>query len=165
MVSYTALIQKFGSKGEKTGWTYIEVPAEIAQQIKPNYKKGYRVKGKLDKFIIKEVSLLPMGQGDFIMPLNVAMRKGIKKKHGEKVLVTIVEDTNEKKISVELMICLSDDPQAFINFNNLPCSHQRYYSNWIESAKTEVTKAKRIGKAVRGLSLGLTFGETMKMEI
>ena len=32
--------------GEKTGWSYIEIPAAIAQQLKPNYKKSFRVKGK-----------------------------------------------------------------------------------------------------------------------
>lgn len=163
MVSYIALIQKFGKKGEKTGWTYIEVPGKIVQQFKPNQKKGFRVKGSLDKFSIKGVSLLPMGEGDFIMPLNATIRKGINKKIGEKVLIKIEEDTEQKKISEELLICLSDDPQALKTFQTLPGSHQRYYSNWIESSKTEFTKAKRIAKTVRGLSLGLSFGETMKI--
>ncbi len=47
----------------------------------------------------------------------------------------------------------------------MPGSHQRYYSNWVEQAKTESTKAKRIAKTVKGLSLGMTFAEILKMEI
>src|SRR4051812_40039361 len=113
MVSYTALIEKFGDKGEKTGWTYIEIPSEIAQQLKPGYKKSFRVKGKLDKLSIKGVSLLPMGEGCFIMPLNGEMRKAIKKKRGKKILVKIEEDPEEKKISGELVACLKDAPRAW----------------------------------------------------
>lgn len=32
MVNFNALIKKFGDKSEKTGWTYIEIPAAIAKQ-------------------------------------------------------------------------------------------------------------------------------------
>jgi sugar phosphate isomerase/epimerase len=165
MISYTALIEKFGDKGEKTGWTYIEIPSEIAQQLKPGHKKSFRVKGKLDKHSIKGVSLLPMGEGCFIMPLNADVRKAIKKKRGEKILVKIEEDPEEKKISEELIACLQDAPKAWKVFGAMPDSHQRYYSNWVESAKTQVTKDKRIVKVVKGLSMGMTFAEILKMEI
>jgi hypothetical protein len=165
MVSFTALIEKFGEKGEKTGWTYFVVPAEMAQKLKPGFKKSFRVKGKLDQLDIKGVSLLPMGEGDFIMPLNGEMRKGLKKKRGEKLLVKLEEDKDEKKISTELIECLRDDPKAFKAFNSMPGSHQRYYSNWIEQAKTEATRAKRIAKTVKGLSLGMSFAEILKMDI
>src|SRR5947208_3349524 len=76
MVEYTMVILKFDEQGEKTGWTYIEVPADIAQQLKPGNKKSFRVKGKLDNYAIKKVALLPMGEGNFIMPFNAGMRKG-----------------------------------------------------------------------------------------
>jgi hypothetical protein len=45
----------------------------------------------------------------------------------------------------------------------LPKSHQKYFSNWIESARTESTKAKRIAQAVNALSIGLGYGEMMRM--
>ncbi|MEJ0102256.1 MAG: DUF1905 domain-containing protein [Bacteroidota bacterium] len=70
MVQYTATILQFAEQGEKTGWTYIEIPADIAQKLKPGNKKSFRVKGKLDNHPIKKVALLPMGGGRFIMPLN-----------------------------------------------------------------------------------------------
>ncbi|MFX5998869.1 DUF1905 domain-containing protein, partial [Acinetobacter baumannii] len=80
MIQFATIIKKFAKQGEKTGWTYIEIPEAIAQQIKPNNKKSFRVKGKLDSFSIKGIALLPMGEGSFIMALNAEMRKGIKKK-------------------------------------------------------------------------------------
>lgn len=59
MVSFKALLQKFGSNGEKTGWTYFNIPAIIAQQLKPAYKKSFRVKGKIDNHQIKAVFFRP----------------------------------------------------------------------------------------------------------
>ena len=82
MVLFSTTIHKFDKQGEKTGWTYLEIPADIAQQLVPGNKKSFRVKGKLDNHSIKGVALLPMGGGTFIMPLNSAMRKGIGKRQG-----------------------------------------------------------------------------------
>ena len=39
MVSYTTTILKFDKQGEKTGWTYIVIPADVAQSIHPGIKK------------------------------------------------------------------------------------------------------------------------------
>jgi hypothetical protein len=47
------------------------------------------------------VALLPMGGGDFIMPLNGAMRKAIKKQKGATVKVKMELDKNEKKPPAE----------------------------------------------------------------
>lgn len=76
MVQFISDILKFREQGEKTGWTYVEVPAVAIRKLKPGFKKSFRVKGKLDGFTIKGVALLPMGGGRFIMPINAAMRKG-----------------------------------------------------------------------------------------
>ena len=82
MVEFNTIILKFGDRGEKTGWRYIDIPADIAQQLMPGNKKSFRVKGKLDKYAIAHVALLPMGGGIFIMAVNAEMRKGIGKKKG-----------------------------------------------------------------------------------
>ncbi|HEY1872240.1 MAG TPA: DUF1905 domain-containing protein, partial [Chitinophagaceae bacterium] len=95
MVQFTATMKRFGKQGEKTGWTYIEIAADQAQKLKPGNKKEFKVKGKLDKHIIKRVSVLPMGGGLFIMPINAAMRKSIGKRHGAMVKVEITEDKTE----------------------------------------------------------------------
>ena len=79
MISIRAIIKRFDEKGEKTGWTYIEIPSNLAQQIKPGIKKGFRVKGKLDAYEFEGLSLLPMGAGNFILPLNGTIRKFLKK--------------------------------------------------------------------------------------
>src|SRR4051812_42974110 len=110
MVSFEALIQQFNQQGEKTGWTYIEIPAEVAQQINPGVRLGYRIKGKLDNFHLKGSSLLPMGGGVFILPLNAAIRKAIKKRLGETVVAQMEVDRSEVKLSADLLACLEDAP-------------------------------------------------------
>lgn len=164
MISFEAIIRKFAENKDKTGWTYIEIPANIAKKIKPETKKSFRVKGTLDQYKIKGTSILPMGEGDFILPLNAAMRKEIKKIIGEKVSVSLMEDPELPKLSEDLLNCLEDEPLALKNFNSLTASHQRYYSNWVESAKTEATKAKRITKAMKGLVMGLAYNEMMHLD-
>lgn len=165
MINFNARIEKYDQNGEKSGWTYVTIPMKIAQQLNPGIKKGYRVKGKLDSTKINGVSLIPIGGGDFIIPLNKTIRGSIKKSKGELLKIQIEVDHEEKKPSEELILCLKDDPNTYQLFLSMPKSHQRYYSDWVNAAKTQPTKAKRIAKIMVGLSKGLSFGETMKLEI
>lgn len=162
MVHFKTILDKFGEKGEKSGWTYFTVPAHIAQELNPGVKVGYRVKGKIDNFPIKMVALLPMGEGDFIIPFNQNFKKGTGKKEGATIEVTLEIDTDEFIISEELVACLEDEPKALAAFNKMPKSHQKYYSNWVESAKTFETKSKRITQCVFGLANGMDYGQTLR---
>lgn len=161
-VKFSSTIEKFGAKGEKTGWTYLIILADIARKIKPGTKQSFRVKGRLDNFSISGVALLPMGQGDFMMPLNAALRKGIGKRNGAMLQVYIEEDESEYKLNAEFMECLKDEPEALNFFNSLSGSHQRYYSKWIDSAKTDATKAKRIAQSITGFLMKRGFPEMLK---
>ncbi|MFT3681596.1 MAG: YdeI/OmpD-associated family protein [Ferruginibacter sp.] len=162
MVSYTATILRFDKQGEKTGWTYIEIPEKIAQQLKPGTKKSFKVKGKLDNYAVSQVSLLPMGGGSFIMPLNAAMRKGTGKSKDAQLKVQLQEDKKEYELNKLFMECLDDEPAALQFFKSLTLSHQRYFSKWIDSAKTEQTTANRIAGAVNGLSKKMGYGEVLR---
>jgi hypothetical protein len=162
MIHFTTTIKKFGSMGEKTGWSYIEIPAAIAQQIKPGYKKSFRVKGKMDDYQFNQTSLLPMGEGDFIIPLNATIRKGIRKGVGATLTISIEEDTSPFEYNQDFMECLKDEPDAIAFFRTLPGSHQKYFSKWIDSAKTAPTKAKRIAQAVTALSRKQGYAEMIR---
>jgi Domain of unknown function (DUF1905)/Bacteriocin-protection, YdeI or OmpD-Associated len=162
MTTFTTILQKFGEKGEKTGWTYLEIPADIAQEIKPDTKVSFRVKGTIDKFPIKLTALLPMGDGTFMIPMNARIRKGIQKGEGATVVASFEEDTDELPQSEELLLCLEDEPQALEAFQKLSKSYQNYYSKWIESAKTIETKTKRIAMTMQSLLMGMSYQEMMR---
>ena len=162
MVQFTATIHKYEAKGEKTSWTYFELPAGIIQELKPGNKKEFKVKGKLDNLVIKRVSVLPIGGGIFIMPLNAAMRKSLGKRHGAMLKVQLTEDKSDFVFNSDFMDCLDDDPAAKIFFQTLTGSHQRYFSKWIDSAKTEPTKTKRITMAINALARKWGYSEMIR---
>ncbi len=162
MISFTATIKRFGEQGEKTGWTFIDVLEKIAQQMMPGNKRSFRVKGSLDKYIFEGMSLIPIGGGNFILPLKAEVRKCIGKTKGAVVDVKMEVDESPVILSAEMMQCLADEPAALAYFNKLPGSHQKYYSRWIESAKSDATKAKRIAETVTACARGQHYGEMMK---
>jgi hypothetical protein len=162
MIKWTATIKKFDKQGEKTGWTYIDVPGDLADKLEPGNKKGFRVKGKLDEYSFKLLALIPMGGGDFILPLNAAIRKAIKKQKGATVKILMEADHNQIQPPVELIDCLKDEPDAYAYYKSLPQGHQNYFTKWIESARTEPTKAKRIAATVNAMVYRWDYGQMIR---
>jgi uncharacterized protein YdeI (YjbR/CyaY-like superfamily) len=103
-----------------------------------------------------------MGEGNFIMALNGAMRKGIGKKHGDKLKVSLQADDSEFALSEDFIACLYDDPAAYDFFQTLSGSHQKYFSKWIDSAKTSATKTKRIVMAITALAKKQGYPEMIR---
>ncbi len=164
MVTSTAIILKLGQQGEKTGWTYIDIPTDLAEQLKPDYKKSFRVRGSLDNFKIAGIAVMPMGGGHFILPLKADIRKGIRKGEGAMLQVCLEEDVDFKlEVPDDIYDCLADDPEAFSYFNSLPESHRRYFINWINSAKTTPTRAKRIAQTCYAMANHLDYGQMIRL--
>ena len=162
MVSFTTTIHKFGQQGEKTGWTYIEIPVDIAEKLQPGNRKGFRVKGKLDNHKISNIALLPMGGGKFILTLNAALRTAVGKKQGAMIKVQLEADNSPFPFNKDFLLCLNDDPDAHAFFKTLSGSHQRYFSKWIDDAKTQETRTKRITKAIIALSKKQGYQEMLR---
>jgi len=160
MVEFTAIILKFGDQGEKTGWRYIDIPADIAQQLKPDNKKSFRVRGMLDALAVRGMALMPMGDGNFIMALKADVRKAIHKEEGAMLRVVLEEDTDFKiEIPADLQECFDEDPDAYSFFMSLAKSHRDYFVKWIESAKTEPTRVKRIVNTVNAMVRRMDYGQ------
>jgi hypothetical protein len=164
VVKFSAAIQKFGSQGEKTGWNYIVVPVSVAKKLNPGIKRSYRVKGKLDEYLIQKVALVPMGGGDFILAINAAMRKATGKRFGATLKVQLELDGTPILPPKELIDCMEDEPEALAYFNSLPQGHRNYFTKWIESAKTEPTKTKRIALVVKTMVRKMDFGAMLREE-
>jgi hypothetical protein len=162
MLSFTTTIQKFNKQGEKTGWTYIVVPEKITKKLNPGVKKSYRVKGKLDDHTIEKTALIPMGKGDFIMPINATIRKATGKRFGATIKVQLELDESPILPPAELLECLQDEPEALKYFNSLPQGHRNYFTKWIDTAKTEPTKTKRIAMVVKTMVRKMDFGAMLR---
>ncbi|MDF2435612.1 MAG: hypothetical protein JWP44_5245 [Mucilaginibacter sp.] len=163
MLEFTTVILQFAAQGEKTGWSYIEIPANIAQQLKPNNKKSFRVRGMLDGFAVNGMALMPMGEGNFIMALKAEVRKGIHKNAGAMLHVRLEEDLDYKiEVPDDLIECFDFEPDALDFFNSLAKSHREYFIKWIDSAKTNETRAKRIVNTVNAMLRKWDYGQMIR---
>ena len=99
MIKLTATILKFGAQGEKTGWSYVVIPSEVAEQLCPGNSKGFRTKGKIDDYRFSGKSLIPLGYGEFIFTLDGKIRKAIGKRAGAKIELEIAYDKTSYQIN------------------------------------------------------------------
>src|SRR3546814_12544318 len=74
------------------GWAYVQVPHAIANQIKPEYKQVYRVRGQLDGHTFAGLALMPKGEGDYYLAVNGNMRRVLKKGVGDMLALCSEED-------------------------------------------------------------------------
>lgn len=163
MVLFKTVIKKFPNQGSNTGWTYLEISLDVAGKLNPNNRKAFRIRGRIDQYFFKTKTLLPYKEGNYLFALNAEMRKGINKPQGAEVEVELEVDPDPVPLSEDLLLCLADEPVAFKFFNSLTPSHKKYFSDWIESAKTIETKEKRIARAINALAMHLGFGEMSKL--
>ncbi len=150
--------------GGKTGWTFIAVSSEEAGKLFPGNKQSFRVKGHLNEVAIQQQALLPMGEGNFILPLKAALRKQLGVRLGYTISGSLERDTSEVALSLGLLECLAEEPAALAFFQTLTAGHQRYFSGWIESAKTDATKAKRIALTVQAAARKMGYPEMIREE-
>lgn len=164
MESFETTILKFGAMGEKTGWSYIELPQDVSERLLPGNKKAFRIKGLLDNFAFEQASAIPMGNGLFILAINAGMRKGIHKNAGATLRVSIELDQRDFEVPEDFVLWLDEDEEAKSFFNSLPKSHQRYWVNWLAAAKTNATRESRMSRAIVALSQGFGFAEMLRAE-
>jgi hypothetical protein len=169
MVDFSTIIRRYHENGDKSGWTYIIIPPDVAQQILPDNKRSVRVKGWLDDYAIKGMAMMPVGGGDFILALKTEIRNAIRKTEGATLRVRLEHDKDFKiELPADLQECFDfEQPEAFEYFNGLAKSHQGYFIKWITDAKTEETRANRIAKtinaAVRRMDYGAMLREQKKL--
>lgn len=162
MFSFKSIIQKFATKGEKTGWTYVDIPQDIILKLKLKNKKEFRIKGAMDDVKFERLACYPIGEGNFIIAINGELRKKLGKKEGAMLSVKFELDKSEALKSQELLDCLNDDKIALKQFDSLLLSHQNYFHRYIYTAKGADTKAGRIVNTINAMHKKLNFGEMIR---
>lgn len=150
LIDKKCVLEKFHGKG---GWTYARIP-EIMQDKKAHF--GWvKVRGSIDGYEIRKYHLMPMGNGKLFLPVKAEIRKKIKKEEGDKVHVILYSDNEPLEVPEEMLLCLRDEPAALKFFNSISESEQKFYMQWIYSAKKEETKVDRLAKTIDRLLNGL----------
>ena len=162
MHSFKSIILKFANKGEKTGWTYVDIPPDIIPKLKLKTKKEFRIKGLLDDVKFERLAAYPIGDGNFIVAINAELRKKLGKKEGAMISVKFDLDKSEALQSQELVDCLNEDPVALQQFNTFTPSHKNYFHNYVLAAKGFDTRAGRIVNIMNAMYKKQNFGEMIR---
>ena len=101
-------------------------------------------------------SMSKMGSDSHILIVVKNIREKISKQPGDKVTVTLSLDTEPRVVTVppDFQALLNTNPAANESFKNFSYSKQRDYILWIEDAKREETRQRRMAKAIDLLSKG-----------
>ncbi len=99
-------------------------------------------------------SMVRMGTIRHILIVLKEIREKIQKGSGDEVQVIIEldEEPRQVEVPVDVQLVMAKNAHAKAAFERLSFSHQREYVQWIESAKKEETRDRRIKKLLDELN-------------
>jgi hypothetical protein len=149
-ITFTAPLEKFSGKG---GWTFVRIPQSFSERL--GMRGMVPVLATVEGHVF-ERSLMPIGDGTHMIAMNKSMLKVIGKQLPDDVTVHIAVQSQPHAVRIpeELAIAFDLDPDGKELFHALPRSTQRGLVMWLESARTDHTRANRAGEILRRLSLG-----------
>jgi hypothetical protein len=97
-------------------------------------------------------------RGEFMVGLSREVREGAGVQAGDTVTLELVLDTEPRTVDVPpaLAEALESDPQAKAAFEGMAFTHRKEYARWIEEAKREETRARRVAQALEMIRTGRT---------
>jgi hypothetical protein len=112
------------------------------------------IRGTINGFPFRS-SLMPMG-GCHMMPVNKTLRDGAGTKPGDIVDVVMERDDEERTVEAPAVLkkALAKHKTAKGNWEKLPFTHKKEIALWIDGAKKEETRARRLAKAIQVLEKG-----------
>ena len=145
--TFTAVIQDAGGGG-----AFVEVPFDVEAAFG---SKRPRVKALIEEVPYRGI-LTRMGTEYHILIILKDIRERIGKTFGDDVTITVEPDTEPRVLEVpaELKRAFRSEKDAQAFFDKLSYTHQREYVLWINEAKREETRLKRIAKAIEMLKQG-----------
>jgi hypothetical protein len=137
-------------KDDNTSGAGIRIPFDVQEAFG---KKGrVPVKCTIDGYPYQG-SIVPYG-GTYYMGVVKKIREAIAKTYGDTVHVVMELDDGLRVVKVpeDFAQALTGNEKARQAFEKLSYSHKREYLEWIEGAKKEETRQRRIAKAVEKLA-------------
>jgi hypothetical protein len=102
-------------------------------------------------------SVARMG-GEFLLGLNRAVREAASVEAGDQVQVTLELDTAPREVEVPraLADALAADPAAKAAFEGMAFTHRKEYARWVDEAKKDETRDRRVRQALEMIKAGKT---------
>jgi Bacteriocin-protection, YdeI or OmpD-Associated/Domain of unknown function (DUF1905) len=97
-------------------------------------------------------------RGEFLLGLSRSVREAAGVEAGDTVDVEIELDAAPREVEVPeaLALALAGDPVAQAAFEGLAYTHRKEYARWIEEAKRDETRRRRVTQALEMLRDGKT---------
>jgi Bacteriocin-protection, YdeI or OmpD-Associated/Domain of unknown function (DUF1905) len=97
-------------------------------------------------------------RGEFMVGLNREVREGAGVQAGDTVTLELALDTQPRTVDVPpaLAEALDADPEARASFEGMAFTHRKEFARWIDEAKREETRARRVAQAVEMIRTGRT---------
>ena len=148
--TFSAIIQNAGGGG-----AFVEVPFDVEKAFgskKPKVKatiEGVPYRGTL----VRTPALAPgasVGTECHLLIILKGIREQVGKTFGDEVKVTVESDTEPRVVALpkDLAGALKKDREAKIHFGKLSYTHQKEYVTWIEEAKKDETRQRRLAKTL-----------------
>jgi hypothetical protein len=139
---------KFRTRVELHGKTAtgIEVPEDIVTGLGTSKRppvvvtiKGYSYRSTIVKM-----------NGAYMLPLSAENRADTKVQAGEEIEIQVELDTAPREVELPQYFAdiLNQDPEMKQFFKTLSFTHKKEYVRWIEDAKQEETRKRRLEKAI-----------------
>ncbi|MEW8995005.1 DUF1905 domain-containing protein [Clostridium sp.] len=131
------------------GGAYIEIPFNVEEIFGA---KRVKVKATFDGVPYRG-SIVRMGTECHIIGVTKDIRKRINKDVGDYVEVIVEKDDEERKIDLpeDFKIRIEESKEIYDFWNSLSYSNQKKYVDYIDSAKKEETRKKRIEDSINKL--------------
>jgi bacteriocin resistance YdeI/OmpD-like protein/uncharacterized protein DUF1905 len=142
--TFKATIQNAGGGG-----AFVEVPFDVEQAFG---SKRPKIKALIEGVPYRGL-LVRMGGPNHMLIILKGIREQIGKTFGDEINVSVEEDVEERVIIVpaELKRAFKENPEAKAIFEKLSYTHKREYVTWINEAKKDETRARRIAQTVERL--------------
>jgi uncharacterized protein YdeI (YjbR/CyaY-like superfamily) len=97
-------------------------------------------------------------RGEFLVGLSRAVREAAGVEAGDTTTLELELDTEPREVDVPaaLTAALEEAPEARAAFEGMAFTHRKEYARWIEEAKREETRERRVEQAVEMLRQGKT---------
>ena len=143
--TFTAVIQA-GSGGG----AFAEVPFDV-EEVLGDKRPQVKVTLEGETFVWR---LIRMGTPHHVVGVPKGIRDKLGKGIGDSIEITVEADNTPREVVVptDLEAALFLEPAAKEFFDALSYTHRKEYVRWIESAKKEETRVKRVAKTIEMLN-------------
>jgi bifunctional DNA-binding transcriptional regulator/antitoxin component of YhaV-PrlF toxin-antitoxin module len=142
--TFTAVIQ-----AGRGGGAFAEVPFDV-EEVFGDKRPQVKATMEGESFVWR---LIRMGTPHHIVGVPKGVRDKAGKNIGDTIEITVEADNTPREVVVpaDLEAALASDAEAKEFFDSLSYTHRKEYVRWIETAKRDDTRARRLVKTMKML--------------